>query len=120
MPSLFVASDDRGDWSPQDAEAAAALAPDAEAVTIGAARTLIPLEQPRGPGLPRAPVLGRAGLIGSLRPSLGRLRQVRSEAGCAQGYSLVILRKGVVMRTVLPLKSTVAPPASTPMTRPRP
>ena len=46
VPSLFVASDDRGDWSPQDAEAAAALAPDAEAVTITAARTLIPLEQP--------------------------------------------------------------------------
>ncbi|HET7800872.1 MAG TPA: alpha/beta hydrolase [Humibacillus xanthopallidus] len=46
VPSLFVASDDRGDWSPADAEAAAALAPDAEAVTIRAARTLIPLEQP--------------------------------------------------------------------------
>ena len=46
VPSLFVASDDRGDWSPQDARAAAALAPDAEAVTITAARTLIPLEQP--------------------------------------------------------------------------
>lgn len=46
VPSLFVASDDRGDWSPQDAEAAAALAPDAEAVTIAGARTLIPLEQP--------------------------------------------------------------------------
>lgn len=46
VPSLFVASDDRGDWSPQDAQAAAALAPDAEAVTVDAARTLIPLEQP--------------------------------------------------------------------------
>jgi pimeloyl-ACP methyl ester carboxylesterase len=46
VPCLFVASDDRGDWSPQDAEAAADLAPDAEAVTVGAARTLIPLEQP--------------------------------------------------------------------------
>lgn len=46
VPSLFVASDDRGDWSPQDAEAAAALAPDAEVVTIDGARTLIPLEQP--------------------------------------------------------------------------
>ncbi|MGZ5401383.1 MAG: alpha/beta fold hydrolase, partial [Nocardioides sp.] len=46
VPSLFVASDDRGDWSPQDAEAAAALAPDAEVVTIAGARTLIPLEQP--------------------------------------------------------------------------
>jgi pimeloyl-ACP methyl ester carboxylesterase len=47
VPSLFVASDDRGDWSPQDAEAAAAVAPDAEAVTIQRARTLVPLEQPR-------------------------------------------------------------------------
>lgn len=46
VPSLFVASDDRGDWSPQDAQDAADLAPDAEAVTIAAARTLIPLEQP--------------------------------------------------------------------------
>ena len=46
VPSLFVASDDRGDWTPEDAKAAAALAPDAKAVTISAARTLIPLEQP--------------------------------------------------------------------------
>ena len=46
VPSLFVASDDRGDWSPHDAETAAGLAPDAEAVTIRGARTLIPLEQP--------------------------------------------------------------------------
>jgi pimeloyl-ACP methyl ester carboxylesterase len=46
VPSLFVASDDRGDWSPEDAAAAAALAPDAELVTIAAARTLVPLEQP--------------------------------------------------------------------------
>jgi pimeloyl-ACP methyl ester carboxylesterase len=46
VPSLFVASDDRGDWSPQDAEAAAAIAPRAEAVTISGARTVIPLEQP--------------------------------------------------------------------------
>ena len=46
VPSLFVASDDRGDWSPEDATAAAALVADAEVVTIEAARTLIPLEQP--------------------------------------------------------------------------
>jgi pimeloyl-ACP methyl ester carboxylesterase len=46
VPCLFVASDDRGDWSPEDARAAAALAPDAAAVVIEAARTLIPLEQP--------------------------------------------------------------------------
>lgn len=46
VPSLFVASDDRGDWSPQDARAAADIAPDGEAVTVTRARTLIPLEQP--------------------------------------------------------------------------
>ncbi|HWJ07909.1 MAG TPA: alpha/beta hydrolase [Nocardioides sp.] len=46
VPSLFVASDDRGDWSPEDAEAAAGLTPQATAVTIAAARTLVPLEQP--------------------------------------------------------------------------
>jgi pimeloyl-ACP methyl ester carboxylesterase len=46
VPSLFVASDDRGDWSPQDAERSAARMPGAEAVTIAGARTLIPLEQP--------------------------------------------------------------------------
>ncbi|HET7822821.1 MAG TPA: alpha/beta hydrolase [Ornithinibacter sp.] len=50
-PSLFVASDDRGDWSPEDAEAAAALAPDARAVTVAAARTLVPLEQPEAVAL---------------------------------------------------------------------
>ena len=47
VPSLFVASDDRGDWSPEDAAAAAALAPDAELVTVQGARTLVPLEQPQ-------------------------------------------------------------------------
>lgn len=46
VPSLFVASDDRGDWSEQAAVSAAALAPSAESVTISGARTLIPLEQP--------------------------------------------------------------------------
>ena len=46
VPSLFVASDDRGDWSPADAQRAASLAPGAQAVTIAGARTLIPLEQP--------------------------------------------------------------------------
>jgi pimeloyl-ACP methyl ester carboxylesterase len=46
VPSLFVASDDRGDWSPQDAAGAASLAPEATAVTVTQARTLIPLEQP--------------------------------------------------------------------------
>jgi pimeloyl-ACP methyl ester carboxylesterase len=46
LPALFVASDDRGDWSPADAERSAAAAPNARAVTITGARTLIPLEQP--------------------------------------------------------------------------
>jgi len=45
VPSLFVASDDRGDWSPADAQRAAALA-GAQVVTVTGARTLIPLEQP--------------------------------------------------------------------------
>ena len=46
VPSLFVASDDRGDWSPQDAQASAAVTPGARAVTVAGARTLVPLEQP--------------------------------------------------------------------------
>lgn len=46
IPSLFIASDDRGDWSPEDAGRAAASAPRATSVTITGARTLIPLEQP--------------------------------------------------------------------------
>jgi pimeloyl-ACP methyl ester carboxylesterase len=46
VPGLFVASDDRGDWSPADAERSAALTPGAEVLTIRGARTLVPLEQP--------------------------------------------------------------------------
>jgi pimeloyl-ACP methyl ester carboxylesterase len=46
VPSLFVASDDRGDWSPEDARASAAVAPDADVVVVEGARTLVPLEQP--------------------------------------------------------------------------
>ncbi|GAA4116529.1 alpha/beta fold hydrolase [Knoellia locipacati] len=46
VPSLFVSSDDRGDWTPQDAQAAADLVPGAEAVVVAGARTLVPLEQP--------------------------------------------------------------------------
>lgn len=46
VPSLFVASDDRGDWSPEAARAAAALSPLARSVTISGARTLVPLEHP--------------------------------------------------------------------------
>ncbi|MCR2763335.1 alpha/beta hydrolase [Microbacterium sp. zg.B48] len=46
VPSLFIASDDRGDWSPEDAVRAAASVPHARSVTVTRARTLIPLEQP--------------------------------------------------------------------------
>lgn len=46
VPSLFVASDDRGDWSPEDAQRAADRTPSAQSITISGARTLIPLEQP--------------------------------------------------------------------------
>jgi len=46
VPSLYIASDDRGDWSPDEARRAAASTPDATSVTVPRARTLIPLEQP--------------------------------------------------------------------------
>ncbi len=46
VPSLFVASDDRGDWSPEDAAAAARRTPLARVATVSGARTLVPLEQP--------------------------------------------------------------------------
>jgi pimeloyl-ACP methyl ester carboxylesterase len=46
VPCLYIASDDRGDWAPEDAEYAARLTPNATAVTITGARTLVPLEQP--------------------------------------------------------------------------
>jgi pimeloyl-ACP methyl ester carboxylesterase len=47
IPCLFVAGDDRGDWTPEAAAAAAALTPSASAVTIPGSRTLLPLEQPQ-------------------------------------------------------------------------
>lgn len=46
VPALYLAGDDRGDWSPAYAEHAAALTPDATAVVIERSRTLLPLEQP--------------------------------------------------------------------------
>lgn len=46
VPSMFVASDDRGDWSPEDAAAAAARTPGAQTTTVLGARTLVPLERP--------------------------------------------------------------------------
>ena len=45
-PSLFVAGSDRGDWTPKQAAAAAALVSDAETTVVSGGRTLIPLEQP--------------------------------------------------------------------------
>ena len=46
VPCLYIASDDRGDWSPVQAQRAAAATPNATTVTVREARTLIPLEQP--------------------------------------------------------------------------
>ncbi len=46
VPCLFVAGDDRGDWTPEAAATAATLTPSATAVTIPGSRTLVPLEQP--------------------------------------------------------------------------
>ena len=46
VPSLFVATDDRGDWTPSDARRATDLAPTARLEMVGGSRTLIPLEQP--------------------------------------------------------------------------
>ena len=46
VPALFVAGSDRGDWTPEQADHAARRAPNATAVTISGARTLVPLEQP--------------------------------------------------------------------------
>ncbi|HEV7623650.1 MAG TPA: alpha/beta hydrolase [Amnibacterium sp.] len=45
-PTLFVVGDDRGDWSPAEAEAVAALAPFARAAVVAGSRTLLPVEQP--------------------------------------------------------------------------
>lgn len=45
-PALFVAGDDRGDWTPEEAESAAALAPFARAAVVPGSRTLVPVEQP--------------------------------------------------------------------------
>lgn len=45
-PVLFVASDDRGEWSAADAAAAAALVRHGSHAVVPGARTLVPLEQP--------------------------------------------------------------------------
>ena len=45
-PTLFVAGDDRDEWTPEQAEAAARLVRDGRAVVVPGSRALIPLEQP--------------------------------------------------------------------------
>lgn len=45
-PSLFVAGGDGGDWSPEEAERDAALAPFARTAAVRGARGLVPLERP--------------------------------------------------------------------------
>src|SRR4051794_37857 len=45
-PTLFVATDDRDEWTPEQAEAAAAAVPDGRAAVVSGARALIPVEQP--------------------------------------------------------------------------
>ena len=45
-PALFVASDDRGEWSPADARVAADSRPRARMETVSWSRTLVPVEQP--------------------------------------------------------------------------
>jgi pimeloyl-ACP methyl ester carboxylesterase len=45
-PSLFVAGDSRSDWTPEEAERAASLAPFARVAVVPGSRTLVPVEQP--------------------------------------------------------------------------
>jgi pimeloyl-ACP methyl ester carboxylesterase len=45
-PTLFVASDDREDWTPEQAQMAAASVRDGRAAVVERARALIPIEQP--------------------------------------------------------------------------
>jgi pimeloyl-ACP methyl ester carboxylesterase len=45
-PTLLVTGDDRGEWTPEVMEAAAALIPDAQTRVIAGARTLLPVERP--------------------------------------------------------------------------
>lgn len=56
VPTLFVAGDDRGDWSPQGAERAAAMTAGARVVIVRQARTLVPLEQPAALAAALAPL----------------------------------------------------------------
>lgn|GEM_PF-6772522 len=45
-PALFLASDDRGEWSPEDAVRSAHAAQNARSAAIPNARTLLAVEQP--------------------------------------------------------------------------
>lgn len=45
-PALFIASDDRGEWSPEAATASAEQRAGARAATVSWSRTLVPVEQP--------------------------------------------------------------------------
>jgi pimeloyl-ACP methyl ester carboxylesterase len=45
-PVLFVTTDDRGEWTPQQARSVAATMPDAREVTISEARVIPSIEQP--------------------------------------------------------------------------
>jgi len=45
-PALFLAGDDRGEWSPEQAASAAAAAPHAQSAVIRNSRTLLAVEQP--------------------------------------------------------------------------
>lgn len=46
VPALYLASDDRGEWTPEDAARAAAATPNARLAVIEKARTLAAVEQP--------------------------------------------------------------------------
>lgn len=45
-PTLFIAGDDRGEWTPETMAAAAALVPDVRTVVVRGARTLVQVERP--------------------------------------------------------------------------
>jgi len=46
VPSLYVVSDQRGEWGPASAAQAAEMTPDAKVAVVTGASTLVPLEQP--------------------------------------------------------------------------
>lgn len=46
VPTLYVVSDQRGEWGPKSAETAAAKTPGAKVAIVSGASTLVPLEQP--------------------------------------------------------------------------